>query len=149
MKIDGFFERLANAKIPNFSFAHFRYKLQDGDYRYVEQCVIAGEENGIPPGMFRIYVIDIHNMMIRRIGVSNGESALTSAGRDQLTGLYASKEFYTKAETIIKDNPKIIYYTVSIVPPKAPLTTPSINVSEGEFYDSDEAAIKKETNVMI
>lgn len=47
-----------------------------------------------------------------------------------------------------KDNPKIIYYTVSIVPPKAPLTTPSINVSEGEFYDSDEAAIKKETNLL-
>lgn len=106
MKIEGFFERLANAKIPNFNFAHFRYKLQDGDYRYVEQCVIAGEENGIPPGMFRIYVIDIHNMMIRRIGASNGESALSSAGRDQLTGLYASKEFYTKAEKIIKDNPK-------------------------------------------
>lgn len=106
MKIEGFFERLANAKIPNFNFAHFRYKLQDGDYRYVEQCVIAGEENGIPPGMFRIYVIDIHNMMIRRIGASNGESALSSAGRDQLTGLYASKEFYTKAEKVIKDNPK-------------------------------------------
>ena len=106
MKIEGFFERLANAKIPNFNFAHFRYKLQDGDYRYVEQCVIAGEENGIPAGMFRIYVIDIHNMIIRRIGASNGESALTSAGRDQLTGLYASKEFYTKAERIIKDNPK-------------------------------------------
>ncbi len=47
-----------------------------------------------------------------------------------------------------KDNPKIIYYTVSIVPPKAPLTTPSINVSEGEYYDSDEAAIKKETNLL-
>ena len=106
MKIDGLFERLANAKIPNFNFAHFRYKLQDGDYRYVEQCIIAGEENGIPPGMFRLYIIDVHNMMTRRIGSANGESTVISAGRDQLTGLFASKEFFAKAEKIVKDNPK-------------------------------------------
>ena len=105
MKIDGFFERLANAKIPNFAFAHFRYKLQDGSYRYVEQCVIAGEENGIPPGMFRMYVFDVHNLMTRRIGAVSDESHVISAGRDQITGLLASKEFFAKAEEIIKAAP--------------------------------------------
>ena len=105
MKIDGFFERLANAKIPNFDFAHFRYKLQDGSYRYVEQCVIAGEENGIPPGMFRMYVFDIHNLMTRRIGVVSDETNVISAGRDQITGLLTSKEFFTKAEQLVKAAP--------------------------------------------
>lgn len=106
MKIDGFFERLANAKIPNFDFAHFRYKLQDGAYRYVEQCVIAGEENGIPPGMFRIYIFDIHNMMIRRMGIASDDSNVISHVRDKTTGLLNSKDFFVKAEQIVKDNPK-------------------------------------------
>ncbi len=104
MKFDGFFERLANAKIPNFDFAHFRFKLQDGNYRYVEQCVIAGEENGLPPGMLRLYIFDIHNLMTRRIGVISDESNLISVGRDQKTGLYTSKDFFSKAEQIVKDN---------------------------------------------
>ena len=104
MKFDGFFERLANAKIPNFDFAHFRFKLQDGNYRYVEQCVIAGEENGLPPGMLRLYIFDIHNLMTRRIGVISDESNLISVGRDQKTGLYTSKDFFSKAEQIVKNN---------------------------------------------
>ena len=41
LEIEGFFERLKNARIPNFDFAHFRYKLQDGTYRWVEQVVIS------------------------------------------------------------------------------------------------------------
>ena len=104
MKIDGFFERLANAKIPNFALAHFRYKLQDGEYRYVEQCVIAGEENGIPPGMFRMYVFDIHNLMTRRIGIVSDESNVISVGRDQVTGLLTSKDFFAEAEKIVRNN---------------------------------------------
>ena len=106
MKLDGFTERLANARIPNFNFAQFRYKLQDGDYRYVEQCVITGEENGIPPGMFRIYVFDIHNMMTRKIATFNDESGVISTGRDQITGLYTSKEFFAKAEQMVKNDPE-------------------------------------------
>ena len=104
MKLDGFFERLANAKIPNFDFAHFRYKLQDGNYRWVEQCVITGEENGLSPGMLRLYVFDIHNLMTRRIGVISDESSVISVGRDQKTGLYTSKDFFSRAEKNVKDN---------------------------------------------
>ena len=103
MKIDGFFERLANARIPNFDLAHFRYKLQDGKYRYVEQCIIAGEENGIPPGMFRMYIFDIQNLMNRRIGAVADETSVISVGRDQVTGLYTSKEFFNKAEAIVRE----------------------------------------------
>lgn len=103
MKMDGFFERLATAKIPNFDMGHFRYKLQDGKYRYVEQCVITGEENGIPPGMFRMYVFDVHNLLTSKSGVVADESGVISVGRDQITGLLTSKEFFKKAESIIKE----------------------------------------------
>ncbi len=104
MKIDGFFERLANARIPNFDFAHFRYKLQDGEYRYVEQVAITGEENGIPDGMFRIYIIDIDNLKSRQLGKVSDESSVVSLGRDPITGLLTGKEFFAKAEEIITGN---------------------------------------------
>lgn len=103
MQIDGFFDRLKNARIPNFDFAHFRYKLQDGSYRWVEQVVIAGEEYGIPEGMFRMYVFDINNIKSRQLGNISDE-AIATIGKDIMTGLYASKEFLIKAEEIINND---------------------------------------------
>lgn len=114
MKIDGFFERLASARIPNFDFAHFRYKLQDGDYRYVEQVVITGEENGIPPGMFRMYVFDINNLKSRQLGKVGDDSSLISFGRDPITGLYANKDFFIEGEKLIKETPDVKYCLVSL-----------------------------------
>ncbi len=114
MKIDGFFERLKNARIPNFEIAHFRYKLQDGDYRYVEQVVIAGEEFGIPQGMFRMYIFDIHNIKSRQLGKISDETNVISVGRDPVTGLYAGKEFFNKAEEMIAANQKKKWCLVSI-----------------------------------
>ena len=105
MRQDGFFERLRNSKIPNFDFAHFRYKLQNGKYRYVEQCIITGEENGIEEGKIRIYVIDVHNLMTRQSYVSSDENNLISIGRDPLTGLLTGKEFFAHAQDIINQNP--------------------------------------------
>ena len=40
------------------------------------------------------------------------------------------------------------YYRVSITPPKTPLTTPSIKMHQAGFYESDETAIKKETELL-
>ena len=109
MQIDGFFDRLKNARIPNFDFAHFRYKLQDGSYRWVEQVVIAGEEFGIPEGEFRMYVFDIHNIKSRQLGMVSDEGALT-IGRDLFTGLYSSKEFLIKADEIIQNDKEKTFY---------------------------------------
>ena len=101
MGIDGFFERLKVNRIPNFDFAHFRYKLQDGSYAWVEQVVIAGEEFGIPEGMLRLYVFDINNIKSRQLGNLSNETAAISTGIDQMTGLLTSKEFITKSDEIL------------------------------------------------
>ena len=114
MKIDGFFERLSNAHIPNFDFAHFRYKLQDGQYRYVEQVVIAGEENGIPKGMFRMYVFDIQNLKSHQLGKVSNDSTVVSLGRDTITGLLTSKDFFSTADNIVKDNPEKKWCLIAI-----------------------------------
>ena len=114
MNIDGFFERLKNSRIPNFDFAHFRYKLQDGDYRYVEQVVLAGEEYGIPEGTFRMYVFDIHNIKTRQLGKSSDEFALTSTGRDPITGLYTGKDFFKSCDEAIKEDPNKKWCLISV-----------------------------------
>ena len=104
MKFDGFFERLKNARIPGFDFAHFRYKCQDGSYRWVEQVVVAGEEYGLHKGIFRLYVFDINNIKSRQLGTISDESITFSALRDQVTGLLSSKEFFAKSEDILSKN---------------------------------------------
>lgn len=102
MQIDGFFERLSLSRIPNFDFAHFRYKLLDGSYRWVEQVVITGEEFGIPEGSVRVYVFDINNVKTRQLGIISNESTVVSLGNDPLTGLLNSKDFLLKAEKLVK-----------------------------------------------
>ena len=106
MSPEGFFAKLRSATIQNFRFGRFRYKLQDGDYRYVEQCIIAGEENGLAPGVFRLYVFDIHNIVVRKLGqVVSDDSNVISKERDKLTGLLIEKYFFQKAEAVMKDSP--------------------------------------------
>ncbi len=114
MKIDGFFERLKNSRIPNFDFAHFRYKLQDGSYRWVEQVVVTGEEYGISEGIVRMYVFDINNIKSRQLGKISEESSLSTVGRDSITGLYTTKEFFTKAEDIHKNENKVNWCLVTV-----------------------------------
>ena len=114
MNPDGFFERLKNNNIPNFGYAHFRYRLQDGNYRFVEQVVITGEENGIPNGSFRLYVFDIHNLKTRQLGYASDDRNVISKGRDQLTNLLLEKEFLKKAKNLIDSEPNKNWCLISI-----------------------------------
>ena len=94
-------ERLNASDMPHFRFAHFRFKLQDGRYRYVEQAILTGEENGFAPGVARLYIFDIQNNVSRYQGLTRVESDLTEEGRDDTTGLYLNKPFFIKAQKMI------------------------------------------------
>ena len=114
MNPKGFFDRIKNNKIPNFAFAHFRYKLQGGDYRYVEQCVIAGEENGLRDGTFRMYVFDVHNLMIRQLGGISNDANVISHNRDAVTGVLDQKSFQVEAAKRIETKKNIQWCLISI-----------------------------------
>ncbi|MBQ6730812.1 MAG: EAL domain-containing protein [Bacilli bacterium] len=105
MRSSDLLERLDKGEIHNFLFDHFRYKMQDGDYRYVEQCVITGEENGIPPGIVRLYIFDIHNYKARQNGNIANEKGLLSKGRDSITNLLLEKEFLLNAQKLLDNHP--------------------------------------------
>ena len=114
MNPDGFFDRLKNARIPNFDFAHFRYKLQNGTYRWVEQVVICGDNYGIPEGMFRMYVFDINNIKSRQSGNIADTVSMISVGRDTTTGLLTSKDFFIQSEELVKNNKDKTYCFVAL-----------------------------------
>ena len=114
MRQDDLLDRLQKGEIPNFLFEHFRYKLQDGDYRYVEQCIITGEENGIAPGVVRLYVFDINNYIARQNGNVVNEKGLISKGRDSVTNLLLEKEFLMNAQELIEHRPNDNWCLISI-----------------------------------
>lgn len=108
------FDRLKSSPIPNFDFAIFRYKLQDGEYRYVEQCIITGVENGIPEGSFRIYVLDVNNYIAHQLGVVGNDDFVIAKHRDELTGLYTNDKFVKEAELFLHNNPNKEYCLINI-----------------------------------
>ena len=114
MKKDGLLDRLKNGDIPNFGVEQFRYKLQDGSYRYVEQCAITGLENGIPEGIVRLYIFDIQNYRSRQTGSVGNDKAISSSGRDSNTNLLLEKEFLIKARDLIDNNPDANWCLISI-----------------------------------
>ena len=108
-----FFDRLRNNEIPNFGCEQFRLKLQDGSYRYVEQVVITGEENGIPEGSFRLYIFDVSNLKNRQFGAVDASNDLNKT-YDSLTNLLVEKEFLIRAENLISINPDANWCLVGI-----------------------------------
>ena len=106
--------RLKHSEIPNFDFGHFRYKLQDGSYRYIEECVIAGEENGIKEGVVRGYILDIQNLVNRNIGDIGNEKNIDIDERNQLTGLLNEKYFFEKAKAMVEKYPKKKWCIIAI-----------------------------------
>ena len=113
MNPKNFFERLRNNEIPNFGCEQFRYKLQDGSYRYVEQVVITGGENGIPEGSFRLYLFDVNNLKNRQLGAVDASNDLNKT-HDSLTNLLVEKEFLIRGGNLINLNPDANWCLVGI-----------------------------------
>lgn len=93
---------LKKSNYPNFAFEHFRLKLKDGQYRWVEEAIITGIENNIDDNIIRFYIFDIHNTKTRELGMVNDEGGLFEE-RDKITGLLTEKAFYKKTKTIIRE----------------------------------------------
>lgn len=101
-------EKLDKSPFHNFRFAHFRYRIQSGGYRWVEQCIITGEENGISKGKVLMFVFDFENQMKLQRGENiSDEMGLISAKRDGITHLYKSETFFSLCETKIENEPNV------------------------------------------
>ena len=113
MNPDDMLEKLEKSEMPHFRYTQFRYKLQTGGYSYVEQCLVTGEENGLKPGVVRLYVFDTENRNVRQSGIFEGTS-LELNKHDPVTGLLAARPFFEEAKAIIQEHPLTDWCIVSI-----------------------------------
>lgn len=94
---------LEESEYPHFVFAHVRFRLKDGVYRWVELAAIMGEEYGLPKNIVKFYIFDIHNTKLRELGQFNDEGNLYTEARDEITGLFKEESFYKQATILIKN----------------------------------------------
>lgn len=107
-------KHLENGKHPHFRFDHFRFKLLDGSYRWVEQALITGEEYGFKPGQVGFYIFDIQNAKMRESGHSGNESGMFVKHRDELTGLNRANAFFIIAQAAVKKQPTLDWAVASL-----------------------------------
>lgn len=101
LKPKGFFDRLLYETIPNFKSFTVRYKLKNGDYRYAENVILTGEEYDIKPNHFRLYIIDVNNVVNRKFGKIAPVNNVDYDSRDSLTGLLSERDFVTKVNSFL------------------------------------------------
>ncbi len=95
---------IKNSKFPNFAFNHYRFKIKDGSYRWVEEAYLTGVKNGVEDGIIKFYMFDIHNTKIRESGLGSNDEDHLYDSRDKTTGLNTEKAFYEKAQEIISND---------------------------------------------
>ena len=106
--------RLEQSPTPNFIHAELRYKLQEGGYRWVEQCVITGKENGLREGIVQFFVFDIQSKKSREMGITAIDKTLEVQERDSITRLYLEKSFFKYSTIKIKEYPNKKWCFISI-----------------------------------
>ncbi len=114
MNPDGILEKLRASRFPNFRFAHFRYKLNNGQYRWVEQAIVTGVENEVDASQVRFYIFDIHNLKTRELGGVNNEIGMYTDERNELTGLYKEKTFFEKSKELLEKQPSKDWCFISL-----------------------------------
>ena len=107
-------QKLQECETPYFRYAEFRYKLEDGAYRWVQQCVIGGSKYGFADDIYRIYVFDIENQKSREIGASQREAAGMGRQKDPETGLIRSNVFFDVAQARLEEEPSTKWCILSI-----------------------------------
>lgn len=106
MNLDHILERLEKSSTPNFRFAHFRYLLTNGEYRWFEQAIITGRENGLGKGIIRVYIYDINNAKMRELGSNSNDKFLLDNEVDDFTGLLKEEFFIKKGQKFINSKNK-------------------------------------------
>ena len=108
-------ERQEKSKMPHFRFEQYRYKLEDGSYRYVEECILSGEENGIPDGQYYIYIFDVQNMKNREAGLCH--STIYEQTKEKIasvTSLLSGNKYIAEAQKYINEHNDLSLIAIDI-----------------------------------
>ena len=92
-------DRLNSSEAKGFIFAQFRYKLQNGGWRWVEQCVIHGERFGLDEKTMRFYVFDIQHSKKFEEGLL--DPRIVTSTIDKKTNLLTDQSLYLEMQSFI------------------------------------------------
>ena len=97
-------DRLAQSDAPLPGVMDFQYRVRnpEGDWRWVEQVVVGGEANKLPPGLIYCYIYDIQNIKDREAGVTRVLSH-ARALYDPLTGLLRGDDFFSATQPLLNN----------------------------------------------
>lgn len=99
-------KRLEESVTPGFIYGVFRYKLVNGDFKWVEQCVISGERFGLPEDVARFYIFDIDRQKNTAVKTKSAQPNKSDSSQiDPKTTLLNDRAFFSVAQGII-DNLK-------------------------------------------
>lgn len=93
--------RLATGTPVGTADLHFRIRDISGEWRWVEQILVSGEENGVPAGKILCYIFDIQNVKNRESGISKIERR-RNPSVDALTGLLRGQDFLNRAAEVMR-----------------------------------------------
>ncbi len=111
----GMVERLKNnPTTPGFDYEQYRYRLRDGSYRWVEECIITGEELGVEKGRIYFFVFDVQNNKVFETGVDTVKGMNLVLDIDEVTNLLTKKPFLAKAQELIDKKKDITWCVASI-----------------------------------
>lgn len=92
--------RLAEADPAGVLAMQYRVRNPKGGWRWVDQIVLSGEENGVREGTCLCYIYDIQNIKDRESGLTRVGSDRT-VRLDTLTGLMRETDFFAAADRMI------------------------------------------------
>lgn len=137
-------EKLEASPLKNFRFATYRYKLQNGEFQWVEQCIVTGENRGLKKGVVRLYVFDIQNRKNRESGQIINEKNAVVMERDSITGLLSSKSFFKHAQELVDQNIDKKWSLISIDINKFKLYNEWFGVENGDLLLAKIGLVLKE-----
>ena len=92
--------------VPGIILNQLRFKRKRGGWRWVELCVIGGEQHGFAPGIIRLYTFSIEPLDNDATKDGTGDpNNLDSPQpyRDKKTGLLGEQDFFNKAEAVLAE----------------------------------------------
>ena len=106
MNPDTLLQRLAEEELQGTFEFRFRSTDRKGNWRWIDQILLAGPLHGLPEGVVRSYIFDIQNIKDREEGrtlVIRDESRILL---DHLTGLKREKDYFRSAEEMLQGHPE-------------------------------------------
>ena len=107
-------QRLGESDIPGAISAQFRYRLQDGGWRWSEVCIVGDGRQGLPKGIVRFYVFDIETIKRREQGIYNSNQFKPKGIRDEKTGLLHEWAFLEQVNRAVESDPAMQYCLIVI-----------------------------------